>query len=312
MNGKKWDVYVYGDVNVDLMIPGVTALPKPGTEQTVPYMETFVGGGAALFALGEGKLGLSVVFQGAVGNDVYGGMIKRQLEMTGVDTALLEQRETDRTGISLSFTDERDRCFLTYQGPNARLHMDNVLMEQVGRASHIHVTGYAGAERHEEYFRLLKRIKTETDTTISFDVGWDASGEWTAKIYELLPYIDVLFMNETESVHYSRRESAKEAAEDFAAHCRIVVIKLGSKGAIAFENGVFSQAAAFRVQAVDTTGAGDSFNAGFIYGFLRGKTVEESLRCANGCGALSVTAFGGNTAFPTEEALKAFLAERGA
>ena len=76
--GKKWDVYVYGDVNIDLVVPGVSSLPKPGQEDEVPVMDTYVGGGAALFALGIGKLGLHPVFQGEVGDDCYGELIRKE------------------------------------------------------------------------------------------------------------------------------------------------------------------------------------------------------------------------------------------
>ena len=69
MSAKKWDVYVYGDVNIDIVIPGVEKFPEPGQEDEVSVMETFVGGGAALFTLGVGKLGLHPVFQGEVGDD---------------------------------------------------------------------------------------------------------------------------------------------------------------------------------------------------------------------------------------------------
>ena len=79
------------------------------------------------------------------------------------------------------------------------------------------------------------------------------------------------------------------------------------KGSIAVKDGRLYQAAPYIVEAVDTTGAGDSFNAGFVYGFLRGKSMEECLKCGNGCGALSVTALGGNTGFPTEEKLETFI-----
>lgn len=75
----------------------------------------------------------------------------------------------------------------------------------------------------------------------------------------------------------------------------------------AVKDGRLYQAAPYIVEAVDTTGAGDSFNAGFVYGFLRGKSMEECLKCGNGCGALSVTALGGNTGFPTEEKLETFI-----
>lgn len=227
-----------------------------------------------------------------------------------MDDSLLGTSTTQKTGISLSFTNEKDRSFLTYRGTNEKICIDAVDVEQVKNASHIHVTGYAGSINHDSYLRLLKRVKEETDATVSFDVGWDSTGEWKAEIYDLFPYIDVLFMNETECVHYSRKETAEEAAADFAKHCGLVVIKMGKQGSLAVKDGEFYRASSYRVEAIDTTGAGDSFNAGFVYGFLRGKSVEDCLRCGNGCGALSVTALGGNTGFPVEEQLKNFIAER--
>ena len=85
MNAKKWDVYVYGDVNIDIVIPGVEKFPEPGQEDEVSVMETFVGGGAALFTLGVGKLGLHPVFQGEVGDDCYGERIRNKFRESHVD-----------------------------------------------------------------------------------------------------------------------------------------------------------------------------------------------------------------------------------
>lgn len=310
MNGKKWDVYVYGDVNIDIVIPGVEKFPEPGQEDEIDTMETFVGGGAALFTLGIGKLGLHPVFQGEVGDDCYGEMIRKKFHESNVDDSLLGKSISRKTGISLSFTNEKDRSFLTYRGTNEKICMDAVDIEQVKVASHIHVTGYAGSINHDSYLKLLRRVKEETEATVSIDVGWDATGEWNRAIYDLFPYIDVLFMNETECVHYSGKRTAREAAEDFAKYCGLVVIKMGKQGSLAVKQGEFHQASSYKVEAIDTTGAGDSFNAGFIYGFLRGKSVADCLKYANGCGALCVTALGGNTGFPTEEQLKRFIAER--
>ncbi|NCC44641.1 MAG: hypothetical protein EOM18_13930, partial [Clostridia bacterium] len=106
MEQKKWDVYVYGDVNIDIVIPGVEKFPLPGQEDEVDTMETFVGGGAALFTLGLGKLGLHPVFQGEVGDDCYGGLIRKQFTDHNVDDSLLKTSDTLKTGISLSFTNE--------------------------------------------------------------------------------------------------------------------------------------------------------------------------------------------------------------
>ena len=135
MKGKKWDVYVYGDVNIDLVVPGVSSLPKPGQEDEVPVMDTYVGGGAALFALGIGKLGLHPVFQGEVGDDCYGELIRKEFAAKNIDDSLLGTSRTEKTGISISFTNEKDRSFLTYRGTNAGIYIDKVDIEGVKNAS---------------------------------------------------------------------------------------------------------------------------------------------------------------------------------
>ena len=310
MSEKKWDVYVYGDVNIDIVIPNVNKFPAPGQEEEVPVMETFTGGGAALFALGLGKLGLRPVFQGEVGDDCYGEFIRNAFRESNVDSSLLKTSSTLKTGLSLSFTNQDDRSFLTYRGTNEKICIEEVDLKQVAYASHIHVTGYAGEANHASYLSFLKKVKEDTQATVSFDVGWDPTEEWKPEICQLFPYIDVLFMNQTEAANYSRKDSPREVAEEFARTCGMAVGKLGRSGSIAVKDGTFYQAAPYPVEAVDTTGAGDSFNAGFIYGFLKGKDVEECLKCGNGCGALSVTALGGNTGFPNEETLKDFIAAR--
>ena len=308
---KRWDAYVFGDVNIDLVIPGVEKLPAPGQEDVVDTMETFVGGGAALFALGLGKLGLHPVFQGCIGKDCYSRLIQEEFQKKHIDCTLLEQREDLKTGISISFTNEKERSFLTCRGGNGLSGLDRVRIEDVKQARHFHMTGYEGEKNHEEYLQFLKRLKAETSVTVSFDVGWDPQEVWSRKIYELFPYIDVLFMNETEALHYSGRETPEEAAREFASLSRIAAVKLGKKGSLAAAEGRLYQAASFPVTAVDTTGAGDSFNAGFVYGFLTDRDITCCLRYGNACGALNVTALGGNTAFPDKAKLETFLEKQG-
>lgn len=310
MAENKWDAFIYGDVNVDIVIPGVDHFPLPGQEDVVDTMNTYVGGGAALFTLGLGKLGLKPVFQGTIGNDCYGKFILEELKKTNTDCSLLTVSRSNKTGISISFTNEKDRCFLTCRGTNSEIDLDSIELDQVEKARHIHVTGYAGSKNHRKYLNLLKQVKERRNISVSLDVGWDDTKEWYEGIYELFPFIDVLFMNETEAIHYGRKASAREAIEDFSAHCKIAVAKLGKKGAMAYRDGNLYQAESYKVTAVDTTGAGDSFNAGFIYGFLKGKDITECLKYGNGCGALSVTKLGGNTGFPTEARLLEFMKEQ--
>ena len=306
---KIWDVYVYGDVNIDLVVPGVESLPEPGTEVDVPVMETFVGGGAALFALGLAKLGLTPVFQGSVGRDMYGAYIRNLFRSLGVDDSLLADSDEKKTGISISFTNERDRCFLTYRGTNEGLSLRHMDLGKLPGARHVHVTGYEGTSNHEEYRAVLEKIREIGDVTVSFDVGWDMTGAWYEGIFDLLPMIDVLFMNETECLHYTRCPDVESGARKLAEKAGMAVIKLGKNGSQAVRDGTLYTAPAYPVKAVDTTGAGDSFNAGFVCGFLRGLPMEDCLKYGNGCGALSVTKLGGNTGFPMLNELETWIRE---
>ena len=305
---KKWDIFIYGDVNIDLVIPDVSELPGPGEEVETETMETFVGGGAALFALGLSKLGARVAFQGSVGGDLYGDYILNVFRKQGMDCTLLQRRESEKTGISLSFTNEKDRSFLTMRGTNEHLNITEIDFNKLKSARHFHVTGYAFGKNHDGYLQLLKKIKKETDLTVSFDLGWDSTGLWSKRIYELFPYIDVLFMNESEALGYSGKNTPEEAARDFVVYGPLVVLKLGVKGSMATaeDNGIIRRQS-FKVKAVDTTGAGDSFNAGFIYGYVNTMPVSDCLVYGNGCGALSVTQLGGNTGFPDLKTLKEFI-----
>ncbi|MBQ4113740.1 MAG: carbohydrate kinase family protein, partial [Clostridia bacterium] len=143
--------------------------------------------------------------------------------------------------------------------------------------------------------------------TVSFDVGWDTTGVWYEGIFDLLPLIDVLFMNETECRHYTRCEDIEEGARRLAEKAGMAVIKLGKKGALAVKDGEVFKAPTYKVEVKDTTGAGDSFNAGFVYGFVSGLPLEECLKRGNGCGSLSATMLGGNTGFPFKEQLESWI-----
>lgn len=301
---KKWDVYVTGDINVDLLVQGLDKLPLPGQEVNVNNIELCVGGGAALFTLGLAKLGVNTVFDGVLGNDMYGKFILEELKNKSIDTTLLKISSKNRTGVSIALTNEKDRAFITYIGSNAEVELN--IDDNVNLAKHIHLTSYRGRSNHETYINALKKIKA-SDISVSFDVGWDDTGDWYEGIYEIISYVDIFFINEMEAINYSRCQTVEEAIKKFSKYCNNIVVKMGSKGSISYKNGEIETANAYKVKAVDTTGAGDSFNAGYVYGFLRGEELKKCLEYGNACGALSVTEFGGNAGFPYEESLHEFI-----
>ena len=156
---------------------------------------------------------------------------------------------------------------------------------------------------------MAKRLKSLGLTT-SIDVGWDDTGLWYAGIFELMREVDVFFMNEVEAQHYTGCSSAKESIRELSRHSRHIVMKLGSTGAVAAIEGRLMYRSGFEVPVVDTTGAGDSFNAGYIYGFLTGHQTEQCLLYANACGGMSVSQFGGSPESLDRSALERFIAEK--
>ncbi|WP_308637581.1 carbohydrate kinase family protein [Paenibacillus silvisoli] len=305
---KAYDAVVIGDANIDLVVAGCNELPAPGQEVHVHDMTIHVGGGAALFTLALAKLGLKLAFNGVLGGDGFGQFIRDQFSRYGIDTSYI--RESSRnTGISIAINPEKDRSFITYTGSNAELSLQELSMESVKRGRHVHLTGYQGSRNHASFMKAIQSVKALGVTT-SIDVGWDETGEWYKGIYELMREVDVFFMNEVEAQQYTGLSPMKDCIRELARHSKHIVLKLGAAGAAASVGGRTVFRSGFRVPVVDTTGAGDSFNAGYMYGFLNGQPAEQCLLYGNACGALSVSRSGGSTGAPDRVALERFIAEK--
>ncbi|WP_152391815.1 carbohydrate kinase family protein [Paenibacillus guangzhouensis] len=291
---KTYDALVIGDANVDLVVVGCNALPLPGQEIFVEDMSLHVGGGAAIFGLTLAKLGKAVAFKGVVGQDYYGQYVLDQFRQAGIDTSYVKRSDLGATGLSIAINPERDRSFISYAGTNAELQIDPFIDLDAVPARHVHLTGYRGSRNHTQFMRIVRRLK-ESGVTVSLDVGWDDTGEWYPGVFDLMEEIDVFFMNETEALHYTGCTVMEESIEQLRERRKNVVVKQGAGGATAIINGTVTHQAGYAVNVVDTTGAGDSFNAGYIDGYLSGLSVEECLAYGNACGALSVQDYGGST-----------------
>jgi len=303
---KTYDALVIGDANVDLVVVGCNALPLPGQEIFVEDMSLHVGGGAAIFGLTLAKLGKAVAFKGVVGQDYYGQYVLDQFRQAGIDTSALKRSDLGATGLSIAINPERDRSFISYAGTNAELQLDRFIDMEPIPARHVHLTGYRGSRNHESFVRIIRRLKA-AGITVSLDVGWDDTGEWYDGVFDLMDVIDVFFMNETEALHYTRCSAIEDSIEQLRNWRKNVVVKRGAEGATAIIGGTVTHQAGYSVHVVDTTGAGDSFNAGYVDGYLSGLSVEECLTYGNACGALSVQNYGGSTGAVDLPQLTAFI-----
>lgn len=310
------DLLVVGDCNPDLILVGVDALPAFGqTEQLVTDAVLTIGGSASIVACGAARLGLRTAVAGSVGDDVFGRFMLGALAERGVDVSPCLVRTGRRTGVTVVLDRGDDRAQLTAPGAIHDLSADDVGREVLREARHVHVSSYFLQPRLQPGVPRLLEFARAAGATTSLDTNWDPDEEWTAGLREALRHLDVFLPNREEATQVSGEADPVAAASAIASRGpATVVVKLGAEGAVAVRGEQVVRSPSLAVDAVDATGAGDSFAAGFIAGMLDGRPLEETLALACACGALSTRAVGGTGAQPElEEALgeaAALLPER--
>lgn len=275
-------ICVIGNVNADLIARSVSELPPPGEEWQVERIEYRPGGAAANSALALTALGSQPRLVGCVGDDDLGRLLLASLRSAGVGTGDVAVIQEVATGVSVAFeAPERDRSFLISLGSLERFDQA-MIPEDALRSKFVLLCGTFNLPRlRGQVSALLEEVRREGGMTL-FDPGWDPGG-WTHRtrreLADLLPLVDVFLPNESEARWISEREDAGAAAGALQrASGAWVVVKRGSDGCIAAgPGGVRASEEAPRVDAIDTTGAGDAFNAGLVLRLAEGVTVTEAL-----------------------------------
>ena len=218
------------------------------------------------------------------------------------------RREVDgklRTGLKVSLNFRNDKAQVTYPGAIPHLYLKDISQKVFRDHDHLHISSYFLQEGLLPSFPQLFQNAKQIGMTTSLDPNCDNKNQWNSGIWKCLEYLDVLLLNEMEAINIAKAKSLNRALDLFAQKVPTVVIKLGSKGALAKSRGQVIQLPAFKVRTIDTTGAGDSFDAGFLYGHLNGFDLRKSLTLANACGAMSTLGMGGTeTQTDWEEAQK--------
>jgi sugar/nucleoside kinase (ribokinase family) len=300
-------VVVIGELNVDLVATGLAGPPRLGAEIVAADFELTLGSASAIFACGVAKLGHSVTFISQVGRDDFGEFCLKALRAARVptDNVLIDKRV--KTGVTISLSTRTDRALVTYPGAIASFNYGQLKMAQLKGQRHLHMTSYFLQEGLRPSFPQIFREAKRTGLTTSFDPNSDPEQAWGGGINEVLAQTDVLFLNETEAREWTRARGVRRALKILGQAVPCAVIKLGRKGAVAIKDGEVVSAPGFKVEALDTTGAGDCFAAGFVSTYLRGRSLAECLRAGNACGALSTLKAGGTAGQPDARTLKAFL-----
>ena len=309
MTGGRPDLVVIGDLNPDAIVAGAALEPSFGqVERLADDGALVLGGSGGILASGAARLGLEVAFVGVVGDDAAGRFLLDELGVRGIASAWCRVDPTRATGISVAISRGDDRAILTFPGTIAALSADDVPAAEVGHARHVHVSSfYLQDGLRDGVAELLASVRASGATT-SIDCGWDPRDEWAGGLDEALAATDVFFPNAAEACRIAGGHDPGEALERLAARIPTVALKLGERGAIAARGSERAAAEPPPVAAVDATGAGDSFAAGFLSGLLGGRPLAETLSLAVACGTLSTRALGGVDAQPTlDEALESLV-----
>ncbi|WP_426625454.1 carbohydrate kinase family protein [Leifsonia sp. McL0607] len=295
------DVLVVGDANPDLLLTGDT-VPRFGqAEQLLDTADLLLGGSAAIVACGLARLGATTALAAVVGGDRFGSFVLDELRSAGVDVSAVTVDDAVPTGLSVVLSEPHDRAILTLPGTIPSLSAAAV-REAVERLSprHVHIASYFLQPRLAATLPDLLGWLGERGITVSLDTNWDPSERWGG-LEEVLRRVAVFLPNREEALAIATAVTGaapaglEEAASALSAlGCRVVV-KAGAEGGIAFEGGArVAAAAGLQVEVADTTGAGDSFDAGYLASLLAGVADEEErLRWAATAGSLSVRGRGG-------------------
>jgi sugar/nucleoside kinase (ribokinase family) len=304
--GKKWDAIVAGDLFIDLVMTGFSSLPRLGEEGFAKACGREAGGGVANTACGLAALGRHAALFAVAGADEI-SWFRQRFAARGVDTSMLQVHPTDPTAITVAVSTPHDRIFYTYDGPNALLPgllARPETREALGCARHVHFASPVAPPVLTELGQFLR----EHGTSTSIDVGWQEGWLKDPASVAALGSVDWFFPNELEGERMTGESDPQRMLAWFHEHCRAgVALKLGRNGSAATIDSECYFVPSIPVTPVDTTGAGDCFDAGFLYGVLCGMPVELCLRIGNICGALSTQAAGGIEGFPTLNKLRTYL-----
>ena len=317
-----FDLCAIGDALIDF-------IPAPQYTPEAPVYQWEVGGTVANLLTAGSKLGLNTLFVGKIGEDCMGRLIREKMEGHGVsmDGCVMDPLHfTTQAFVTLREDGERSFSFSRRFGADLWLQESEV---PIGKVLESSMAGFSGMSMTDEpvrsaTWRLLRAVY-DKNIPIVLDVNyrynlWNSEEEMIRIMRETLPYVTLYKSSEEEACLLAGTANWREAAEILAGFgCRIIIITLGEKGSFYYMNGRSGLIPSYKIEAVDTTGAGDSFFAGLLFGIKKKGGIDriipedfpEILRFANAAGALAATKRGGTNGSPSLPEIREFLEKQG-
>ncbi len=302
---------VVGELNVDIILNKIEGFPSVGKEIIANTMHVTLGSSSAIFASNLSTLAANVAFIGRIGNDNFAKVVIDSLNLMHVNTRHIVISSTSSTGATIVLTYDQDRANVTYPGAMNELCIDDIDFRFVSGARHLHFSSYFMQPGIRNDVTTLFRKARELGLTTSLDTQWDPDEKWDIPLRELLPFVSLFMPNAQELQYMTHTGSIEEGIRILQPFANHIIVKNGNKGAVAWDGkDIITQPAFRNDNPVDTIGAGDSFNAGFIKGFINGEPVRKCLELGALTGAISTTRAGGTGAFASPETVSEIASEK--
>jgi sugar/nucleoside kinase (ribokinase family) len=283
-----------GEAFEDLIFVGLSRLPELGEEIKTDRFESTIGGGAVITSVKAARLGMTTTLISALSDSAVTRLKKERVKITNL------RKRGEPHAITAALSTGADRAFVTYNGVNTKLEgrLARILSQPAstkrearsqGRA-HVHLCLYPHDCRR--WAQLVINLRGRGLTT-SWDFGWNEPLSNDRGLIELIDALDFVFVNEHEARLYTGEQTLEASIRHWKERKAITIIKIGEQGAVWIAPNKDLHVAAPKVKVVDTTGAGDSFNAGFLVAWMHGKSAEQCLKAGNRVGAESTRQAGG-------------------
>jgi len=308
---KRFDISVLGEINSDLILYGLPPVLEPEREHLASDFAMTLGSSSAIFAHNISLLGSRVGFTSCIGGDPLGKFCVERLLESGVDVSGVKSLANKNTGVTVILPFGEKRYILTYPGTTFDLQNEHLDLDYLRSATHFHLSSFF-------LLRALRRALPElffqmkqAGLTTSLDTNDDPENVWADDVKTVLKSVDVFLPNEREACKLAGASDLDTALEVLSGLLPIVVIKCGARGAFARRGKDQFHSPSLTVQPVDTVGAGDSFNAGFLHKFIRGAGLQDCLDYGNVGAGLSASRAGGTEAFRDRQHRETFLQRHG-
>jgi sugar/nucleoside kinase (ribokinase family) len=295
---KEYDVVGIGSALMDLLVKvdaevleelglekgTMSLIDKKHSKRVMEKLKNFKiapGGSSANTVAGIALLGGRAVFCGKVGNDIRGEVYSNRMLYDGAEPAISRDKK-ESTGHAITFiTPDNERTFATHLGASTRLGMEDIPGEKISSSRILHIEGYQLEDPALKKASLYAmKIAKSSGTLVSVDLADPNLVKRNLRDFKAVvrDYVDIVFANEDEAKEFTGKEKPEEALKEIGMMCAIAIVKTGKKGSLAMKAGKIHRIPPFRAKAVDTTGAGDIYAAGVLWGLSRKIPIEKSCR----------------------------------